>query len=82
MPAIAKTPITKIKIVSESITNENELNRVLTIIFRALTFVIVLKGLRTRIALKALTEKPISTTRGSKLVKTIIKSKIFQRSLR
>lgn len=56
VPAIENTIITKIKIYRESITNEKEWKRVLTIIFNALTFVIVFKGLKTLIALSEDTE--------------------------
>lgn len=82
IPAIANTPITNNRMDRESITREKELNRVLTIIFKAFTLVIVRKGRSTRTALRALTENPKLTTRGNKLVTTITKSKMFQRSRR
>jgi hypothetical protein len=80
IPAIAKIPITINRMANESITNENEWNSVLTIIFKALTLVIVRRGRSTRIALKALTEKPISIMIGRRLVITMTKSRTFHKS--
>jgi len=82
MPAIAKIPMTMNKMHRESITREKELNRVLTIIFKALTLVMVRSGLNTRIARNALTEKPILMIRGKRLVTTMMKSRTFHKSLK
>ena len=82
IPAIEKIIMTMNKMQSESMTKEKELNRVFTIILRALTLVIVLSGLKTLMALRALTEKPILMMRGSKLVTTMTKSRIFHKSRR
>lgn len=62
----------------ESKTSGIAANKVLTIIFKALILVIVLRGRSTLIALIEFTEKLIPKNIVCMLVTTIIKSKTFQ----